>query len=403
MIPTNDPTGIALWCNDAGTIIQISRNDSGLLNNLLVGQALDDVIDSGSYSKMQRFMGEIKAQGAAFDWEINIRDGDSLTTLHFAGVHFTPGQVLIVLGRTPSAVMTLFDDMMRMNNEQVNQLRSIIKEQTELVRERSEHDSELYNELSRLNNELANLQRELTQKNTQLERLNQLKDQFLGMAAHDLRSPLDLILTYSEFLVDETQDKLEDEHIEFLDIIRSSSFFMLKLINNLLDIYVIESGRLTIERQPVDLHELARHNVALNQVLAQKKSITLNLTCTGNLAGMWLDADKIEQVLNNLISNAVKFSQQGSQVDIQVYQAETEAVIEVQDYGEGMEESQITNLFSFLGHQSKRGTAGEKGVGLGLAIVDKIVAEHEGAVTVQSQPGQGTTFMVRLPIVENTK
>jgi signal transduction histidine kinase len=256
----------------------------------------------------------------------------------------------------------------------------------------------MYDELSRLNNELANLQRELAKKNAELERLNRLKDQFLGMAAHDLRTPLSIILGYSSFLQEDLVGALGEEQAEFLSVIRSSSRFMLHLVNSLLDVATIESGKLELDLQPTDLAELVARNVTLNAALAEGKQIRLACECDESLPPMALDGPKIEQVLNNLLSNAIKFSYPEGRVEVRLVRQGNHALLSVADHGRGIPEEQLDALFQWFARSRAKGTAGEKGTGLGLAIAQKIVEGHMGGIWVESAVGQGSTFFVSLPI-----
>jgi signal transduction histidine kinase len=256
----------------------------------------------------------------------------------------------------------------------------------------------VYDELSQLNNELANLQRELAKKNAELERLNQLKDQFLGMAAHDLRTPLSVVLGYSSFLQEDLGASLSQENAEFLSVIRSSSRFMLHLVNSLLDVATIESGKLELDLQPANLAALVARNVALNATLAEPKGIALACHCDADLPLMLLDGPRIEQVLNNLLSNAVKFSHPEGRVEVHLERQGNHAVLAVVDHGQGIAEDRLDDLFEWFARTRVKGTAGEKGTGLGLAIAQKIVEAHLGDIWVKSTLGQGSAFYVSLPI-----
>ena len=393
----NQAVGVALLCDAHGTVRQVIRGDLLLADGIVPGQRLTQWVDPGSVAKADRFLAEVRAQGAVFDWQLNVPFKDRVVTLHFAG-SMSADDMLVVGARTRNGVDQLFEDLMRINNAQANALRAAIKEQTELAHTQVERDSVLYDDLSRLNNELATLQRELAKKNAELEKLNALKDQFLGMAAHDLRSPLSFVISYSDFLLDEAADVLCQEHLEFLSIIRSTGDFMLRLVDDLLDVSIIESGSLRLERGPTDLIALLERNVALNSVLAGKKQIRLSLHHTEPLPVMLLDAAKIEQVLNNLISNAVKFSPPGRPVQVRVGRRGDEVVISVVDQGPGIPVDERDKLFRWLSRTTVRSTAGEKSTGLGLAISQKIVQGHGGKIWVESQVGQGSTFYVALPI-----
>lgn len=292
--------------------------------------------------------------------------------------------------------MTKDDELVRINNEQANALRAALKEVALERREQGERDSHLYEELSRLNNELATAQRELARKNAELARLNEQKNQFLGFASHDLRNPLEVILTYSEFLLEDAASSLVPEQIEFIHTIRASSEQMLRLVEELLDVSRIEAGRLELDLALVDLGALVRKNVGRNRVLAAKKGIEIHLdAAAGDLPPLRLDAGKIEQVLDNLIGNAVKFSPPESPVEVRVAREEEWVVLAVEDHGPGIPTELLGRLFEPFSRGSVRST---KGAGLGLTIVKRIVTGHGGEIRVESQPGRGATFQVCLPL-----
>ncbi|MEI6315595.1 MAG: ATP-binding protein [Syntrophus sp. (in: bacteria)] len=248
------------------------------------------------------------------------------------------------------------------------------------------------------NNDLSNLSRELQKTNAELTKLNELKNQFLGMAAHDLRNPIGVILTYSDFLLEEAEGVLKEEHTQFLAIIRRSSEFMLSLLNDLLDIAKIESGRLDLELEPADLAALIRNNVLLNQSLADKKAIRIIFRDEAPLLAVLMDSMKIEQVLNNLITNAVKFSPPGTTVEVNISKSADQLTLSVRDEGQGIPEDERKKLFQPFSRTSVKSTGGEKSTGLGLAIVRKIVLGHGGKIGVDSEVGRGSTFYFTLPL-----
>jgi signal transduction histidine kinase len=238
---------------------------------------------------------------------------------------------------------------------------------------------------------------QLSEANVELERLNLLKNQFLGMAAHDLRTPIGHILSYSDFLREEVATVLTEEQLEFLSIIRSSSEFMLQLIDDCLDVSSIESGNLRLDRRLSDPRKLLECYVGLNAVLAQKKSIQVALQIEGTLPVLSLDEGKIAQVLNNLISNAIKFSQPGTAVAVCAVAEGSGVRIAVRDQGPGIPEGERDKLFQAFGQTSVHSTAGESSTGLGLAIVRRIVEGHGGRIWVESQVGVGSVFLFTLP------
>jgi PAS domain S-box-containing protein len=242
----------------------------------------------------------------------------------------------------------------------------------------------------------------LARKNTELAALNEQKNQFLGMAAHDLRNPLAVILNYTEFILGGYVGTTTPEQTKFIATMKRSSEFMLKLINDLLDVAKIEAGKVNLELEPTDLAELLRQNIALNQVLAGKKGVRLELEFAADLPKMELDPAKIEQVLNNLVSNAVKFSSPGSTVKIRAARSNGTVRISVADHGPGIPPDEIGKLFTAFGRTSVRSTTGEKDTGLGLLIVKRILEAHHGGIRVESEPGKGTTFFADLPVMSGS-
>lgn len=249
-----------------------------------------------------------------------------------------------------------------------------------------------------LNNELNNLTRELQKKNVQLSKLNEQKNEFLGMAAHDLRNPISVIMAYSEFILDEAEERLDPEHVKFIRIIISSSEFMLNMLNDLLDIAKIESGKLNLSKEKVDIEKLINTNVSLNRAIAQNKGINIMVELFDKIPEVYIDPAKIEQVLNNLISNAIKFSDSGTTVTVSAFRSKDHVTVSVKDQGQGIPKEDIDKLFKPFSKLSVQSTAGEKSTGLGLTITRKIIVGHGGNIWVESEVNKGTTFYFSIPI-----
>ena len=253
-------------------------------------------------------------------------------------------------------------------------------------------------ELQRVNKELVITQHELKRRNEELEKLNEQKNQFLGMAAHDLRSPLGLILAYSNFLSEQTSSMLNESQAKFLSVIQLSSKFMLGLINDLLDISKIESGKLQLNLEKMDLLLLIKRNVELNNFLANKKQIAISLKCDKTIPEIIIDSAKVEQVFNNLISNAIKYSYPSTKVEINIEKTDHDVIISVIDQGQGIPTEELGKLFEPFEKTSVRATGGEKSTGLGLAIVKKIIEGHQGKIWTESEVGKGSKFHFTLPL-----
>jgi signal transduction histidine kinase len=191
---------------------------------------------------------------------------------------------------------------------------------------------------------------------------------------------------------------MQKGEIEIIDKIRSSSKFMLSLINDLLDISTIESGRLNLDKKSSDLVQLVEANVGLNMVLAGQKSMRIDLASDPDVPRVEVDPLKVEQVLNNLLSNAIHYAPQGTRIAVRVRHQGDEAIVSVQDEGRGIAPEDIGNLFRPFGRAKTLSTGGERSTGLGLAIARRIVEGHGGRIWVESELGRGSTFFVAFPV-----
>jgi signal transduction histidine kinase/CheY-like chemotaxis protein len=229
-------------------------------------------------------------------------------------------------------------------------------------------------------------------------RQNERKNQFLGMAAHDLRNPLAVIVSYGQMLQEEALEILDEEQLDCLNQIHNTGQFILNLVNNLLDVAKIESGNLVLELKQAHLAPTIAKAISLNRFLAQSKQIRLNFDSDDNIPQMRVDVDKIQQVLNNLISNAIKYSHPQTTVQIRATRKQNDVLISVTDSGQGIPKSEFDKLFKAFSKTSVKSTDGENSTGLGLLICRQIVEAHSGKIWLESQVGVGSTFYVLLPI-----
>ena len=242
--------------------------------------------------------------------------------------------------------------------------------------------------------------KEIKEKNEKLEELNKIKNEFLGMAAHDLRNPLGVIQVTSEYLLLlDLNNNLSEEQMDLLREINTSSEYMRDMLNELLDITAIESGQLKLEIKAEDYITFLKHIIKLNKPLADRKDISLELNVKDSLPPMSFDRNKITQVLNNLITNAIKFSWPDTEVSVEVRKEQDCIITGIIDQGQGIPSDEINNMFKPFQKTSVKATAGERSTGLGLAITKKIVEGHGGKISVESEVGKGTKFYFTLPVV----
>ncbi len=240
-------------------------------------------------------------------------------------------------------------------------------------------------------------QQEIREKNEELKELNETKNRFLGIASHDLRNPLYLIRSFSEVMLEGTVGEVNDSQKELLQKIFNASGFMRGLLNNLLDISKIESGKIELDRKVQDLNATATQQIELNRLLADKKQIEIEARL-GEVPPVAYDQDAITQVMGNFIGNAVKFSPPGSKIQVVTEHCRDRIRFSVIDEGPGLTEEDQKLLFQEFQTLSTKPTGGEKSTGLGLAIAKKLIHLHGGEVGAVSEPGKGSTFYFTLPL-----
>lgn len=394
--------GVAFTCNKEGNVTSIVSDSCGLFEDEGVGSLITTLVDNESVGKALNFLEQINEHDTAHNWEFYF-EGDrcEIDTLFFSGAK--KDDEIFIIGTSRKDDEEFLHELMKINNEHVNALRSFMKESSMNVGEKEKgSDKKLFTELSKLNNELASAQRELAKKTVELEKLNEVKNDMLGMASHDLRNPLSAIMSLSELMLDE-KDKdyqnLSEEQKEFLKHIHRSSQLMLSIVEDMLDISRIESGKINLDLDLIDLSKLVNHSVILNRRLAEKKEISLEFKEPAECVEITADPQKLEQVLNNLITNAVKYSYSSTHITVQIRREEDSAVIlSVEDEGQGIPEDEQEKLFKPFSKLSVKATAGEMSTGLGLAITRRIVEAHGGEIWAESEVGKGSTFYVRLPV-----
>jgi two-component system, OmpR family, sensor kinase len=381
---------------DAQGVIEECLHDNFGLAGCAPGRQFGALVDSDSLGKAQAFVDALKADGKATDWELNLPLAGRLSTLHFSGTVLGTA-LIIVVSTTKVSLFESSAGMSPANREPPSPLQFGGASTSPFMGQPAAPDGRLLDEISRLNNDLLTMQRELAQKNAELERLNQEKNRFLGMAAHDLRNPLHAILNHSGLLLAENPSTPGPQYREFLQAVYASSEFMSRLVDDLLDVARIESGQLQLDLSTVDIGALLTTNVTLNRILAAKKSIAIDLH-SQPLPPVIVDPAKIDQVLNNLIGNAIEFSAPGSKIDVSLTAVGNDFQIVVRDQGPGIPLPEQAHLFQAFRRGQAKATGGEKNTGLGLMIVKRIVEGHGGRIWLESAAGRGTAFFVAIPL-----
>ena len=258
-------------------------------------------------------------------------------------------------------------------------------------------------ELREVNNDLDRKVDELAQANLALFEMNRLKSDFLATMSHELRTPLNSIIGFSEVL--SGTDQLNERHRRYAGNIQSSGKMLLGMINDILDLAKIESGKMEVRTEDFSIRDVCEGLVNLTRPIAERKNITLENRIDEAIPLLRQDPGKLRQILYNLLSNAIKFTPEGGRVTLRTRAEGRFVVVEVQDTGIGIAEEDRETIFEKFRQAKAPGqsenvlTREHQGTGLGLSIVRELTKLLGGDVHLESQTGQGSTFTVRIPLM----
>ncbi|HLC42019.1 MAG TPA: ATP-binding protein [Methylomirabilota bacterium] len=254
-------------------------------------------------------------------------------------------------------------------------------------------------ELRLLDEELRRKNYELEQQNRAIQEANRLKTEFVSMVSHELRTPLTSIQGYAELLIEDKQ--IAEEQRGSLTIVRKNADRLLGLINDLLDLARIEAGKIELHRTSLDLASLIREVAGSLRPLIEAKQQRLRLELGDALPAVWGDADRVTQILTNLISNAHKYTPVEGSITVTARQDDGVVRVDVSDSGVGLSPEEQAKLFTKFFRAHDRSPQSARGTGLGLVITRLLVELHGGQITVSSAPGKGSTFTFTLPKSES--
>lgn len=234
------------------------------------------------------------------------------------------------------------------------------------------------------------MERELHEKAESLREMSAFKDKMLSIISHDLRSPLTSVIGLMELLLKEGPGELTQRQRKILETMKSSALHQLNLVENLAELSRIRRRKIRINPAPVKVADILKTSASILGQAARAKGVDL-VEEHGAEAWVEVDREKIVQVVNNLVSNSVKFTRRGGRITLSSRIHEGEVTIQVSDTGVGIEPERLARVFDVTGDASTPGTDGERGTGLGLSICQEIILLHGGDFDIDSKPGEGTT------------
>ncbi|WP_024516568.1 DUF3369 domain-containing protein [Bradyrhizobium sp. Tv2a-2] len=270
-----------------------------------------------------------------------------------------------------------------------------------LYRQLHEANTQLEDRVAQRTRALMQANRRLSAQWLRLQRANGFKNEILGTVAHDLKNPLGVILGRTEMLTELISTSASRESVTAqIDHIRDATRRLTSMVDHLISDAMADAFDITIRREPVDIAALVSDVAEANQPMALNKQQSITVSAPANIVTM-CDADRIREAIDNLFSNAIKYSPIGGKIAILVAHEDNHTVIRVTDEGAGLSPEDLGRLFGRFQRLSAKPTAGESSTGLGLSIVKRIIDMHGGEVKANSDgPGKGSTFTITLPATE---
>jgi signal transduction histidine kinase len=256
--------------------------------------------------------------------------------------------------------------------------------------------------LQKANDGIKALYQEMEIKNQQLEKLSQLKDDFVSIVAHELRNPLGVLREAAALILDGLMGPVVEKQKTYLEIIQRTADRLIRVTTDLLDLAKIEAGKIVVNFESMDLLSLAKQACEGISLRTQKKGLTISEDFPEGKLEISGDFDKLSQVMINLLTNALKFTDKGG-ITVEIRDLGEEVRCAVKDTGRGISKEDLSRLFSKFEQFGNSSPSAEKGSGLGLVISKSIVEAHGGRIWAESEPGKGSSFIFTLPKKQRKK
>lgn len=322
-----------------------------------------------------------------------------LHELRIATEHVMAGEmdytVKIKTGDEIEQLAGAFARMVENVKNKQNELENFSSGLEEIVKDRTEELNTAQEATLNILEDLQTAKDSLERSNRELMKLDQLKSDFISTVSHELRTPLSIIKEGISLVLDKIPGDLNEKQSKILDISKSNIDRLARIIDGLLDLSKIESGKIEVKKALIDISGVVRQAAASFEPKIKEKGLEMNLDIDNDIGNVWADADKITQVLTNLIGNAVKFTNSGH-INISCKDKGDGVVCSVSDTGVGIAKDDLSKAFDKFQQFGRVAGSGDKGTGLGLSIAKGIIDMHNGAIWVESEFGKGARFAFKL-------
>ncbi len=269
------------------------------------------------------------------------------------------------------------------------------EEELKCINEELQNQAE---ELREQANELKKGKLAMEQKNREVTKANRTKSEFLANMSHELRTPLNSIIGFSEVLEDQTFGELNVKQKKYVNNIRTSGVLLLQLINDILDLSKVESGKMELNYEEFSLPDAIKESHIIMKTQMDKKNISYKMEVDEQLSFIKADRKKFKQIMHNILSNAVKFTPAGGKIAVTAKRADEFVEISVKDTGIGIKPEDQERIFDEFQQIDSKASREYEGTGLGLSLTRRFVVLHGGEICVESKPGKGSTFAFTIPL-----
>jgi len=422
---TYSSKGILIVCDLSGKIKTVHYCKFNNEMHNVKEKLFIDLFRNESIGKALGFFVEIKTNTASFGWELLLKPEYTSNPVYFGGALIDDG--ITIFGSDTEVDYSHFaSEMTQIQNEQINTIRMLEKDKFNSSLPEIHLSSSIYDELSRLNNELVGMQRELAKNNEELifskntieeslyennaiieelsqtkdklEIINSEKDKFFSIIAHDLKSPFTGFITLTEMLALNVSNFSIEELKNSSIHLNKKAKSLFKLLQNLLEWAQMQRGSVSFNPITINLSELVSENIDIIEKQGEQKGVSLLMNIPENQK-VFADESMLNSIIRNLISNAVKFTGWGGNVNVRSKIAGCNMLdVSVIDCGIGMSTSLCNKLFKLEEKVGRPGTEGEESTGLGLLLCKEFVEKNGGKIWVESKEGIGSTFYFTLPL-----
>jgi PAS domain S-box-containing protein len=369
-----------------------TENVTGRTKEQLVGSDFSDYFTDPELAKTG--YKSVFSEGFVRDYELSIQhvNGNITPVLYNASIYRDEtGEVIGIFAAARDITER------KLTEAELNRQYALLEAQTEELQAQSEELQAQSEELQTQSEELQAQNTRITSKSIEVEEANRLKSEFLSNMSHELRTPLNSIMALSNVLIAQSKGKLNDEENTYLEIIERNGRNLLKLINDILDLSKIEAGKIDLSVKPINMELLLKVTSENIRPIAQKKGLNITLDVSAGIPLVETDESRLQQILTNIIGNAVKFTETGG-VTISAGHDNSNMWIDIKDTGIGISRSELPHIFDKFRQVDGSSSRSFEGTGLGLSIVYELVNIIGGDITVDSIFGAGSVFKITLPL-----